>query len=141
MLHIQAIVKSVCWLIIGILFGLAGVILVLASAKFYSVSPDWEQVDENIVIFMCIALMGGAGSDFLLSKIHTFWCRLCLFIFAVLSFFIAFYIYNPNVKYKPAHDIMYNFEIGYIVVTCIYCMVLKSIIFFHEALSHKKLKF
>ena len=140
MLYFQAIWRALTWLIIGIVFGLASVGFVLLTSTIFSQTEKIEKlIDPNIIIFLCLALMGGAGADFLLSKISTVYCRLFYFAVIVVFFVLGCVVFNASLK--PKQDILEYIEYGYIAVTVSYCMIIKSIIFYQERLAHKKLNF
>lgn len=141
MLHFESIWRAFAWLLLSALFGLASLLLILAASAIFSYHVNEKLIDDNAIMFLCIALMSGAGIDFLLSCNHHFGLRLSAFLFVILAAAIAFFILSPNNANKPHEDTLNTFAGAYGVVTAAFCIILKTLIIYRERLSKEKLKF
>lgn len=142
MLHIKSLIKAISWLFIGIFFGLASFVLIFASSVIFGHPITLGKiVDNNIIMFLCVALMSGAGSDFSLSDNYHWGVRIAVFFTVVIALLIVCVVFNPSNNAVPDRDIVKDLATGYAIFTIIYCVGLKGILFYKEAISHKKLKF
>jgi hypothetical protein len=137
MIYFQSIWRSIVWLIIGALFGLASVLLILGSSMLFVGHLEIHSlIDSNIIVFLCIALMGGAGADFLLTgNYHAGW-RVATFTFLFLLLMTACYIFSPNNKEPPTKNALFWIVWGYVIVAILYCIGLKSLLIYRERLNH-----
>lgn len=145
MLSFESVIRSVAWLIIGIIFGLASVIMVLASSIIFphhkEILEISKMIDENVKVFLCIALMSAAAADFLLTgSYHAGW-KICAFLFSIIALLFAYFLFNPNNTAAPDKQILDKIVTIYICLTIPFCVGLKSLLIYREKLNHKKVKF
>jgi hypothetical protein len=141
MLYVKSILRALGWLIIGIAFGLSSLLLIFASKAIFSVPIDTGKlIDENIIMFLCVALMSGAGADFLFSEISTLGWRLFAFCLNIIALLILGILFNPNNTYSAKPSLLEGFAITYGIVAFCYCMLLKTIVFYRERLTNSKIR-
>lgn len=77
MLGFKSFGKAFIWLVLGCFFGLSSLLLIFASSAIFT-HPiiTGNIIDGNIVMYLCIALMSGAGADYSLSSSFHFGWRL-----------------------------------------------------------------
>lgn len=135
--------RAFIWLIIGVVFGLASIILILASSSMFVQHGTSREVanaiDAEVIIFLCIALMSGAGADFLLSVKFGWGVRGFIFSIVVIFLFLAFFLLNP--VNEPQKSVVNSFSVGYSIIAFVYCVSIKTVIFYEEILSKKRLRF
>lgn len=142
MLSFQAIWRAVIWLLIGIVFGLSSLLLIFASSAIFTHPISTSNLfDANIIMFLCVSLMSGAGGDFLLSKISNPGTRIAVFFPSVVALLIVCFLFSPNNSSAPEKYVVKGFALGYGIATFIYCVSLKTIIFYRERLTDRKLNF
>ena len=103
MIFFESFVKAIGWLIIGTLAGLASIGLILASSAIFSIKFSGNIITGDIIMFLCVGLMSGAGADYLFcSHFHKGYriASLFLLIIAVLIiYFSTATIYNTSRTY------------------------------------------
>jgi len=139
---IKALIKALFWTIIGVVAGLALLLYILGFTAFFSQDFNTsELLNPNIVIFLCVTLMAGAGADFLLSTLSTWGWRITISLIAIFLGFIACTLFNPILNYKPDETALKYFEYSYCLFALVYCTAIKSVIFHEEMLAYKELNF
>jgi len=136
----QSFFCSIGWLSSGAVFGYASILMVLASSAIFKEPVDLGKViDSNFIVFLCIALMSGAGTDFLISGhfMHLAW-RIVWLLVVIILLLIAYFLFNPNNLYKLDKEPLVYVEIGYIIITICYCLTLKSLLIYRERVNHIK---
>src|SRR5690349_10440496 len=122
--------RAFLWIVIGVGFGLASIFLVLASSSMFvqhgvQIKPT-VGIDSEVIIFLCLALMSGAGADFVLTPSNHHWAvkgLLMLTVFTLL--FVAFWLLSPNSE--PKENVVNSFTLGYCVACFFYCLFIKAI--------------
>lgn len=142
MLHFLSFMRAIGWIVIGTVFGLASIcIFVFASTFFNQDFHDPHNISNSeAVIFLCLALKSGAGADFLFSEISTWVGRILAMVFVVIALFFVGFIFNPNNLYEPSEETITMIAIIYSMVTIIYCVALKWVIFYRERITNKALR-
>jgi hypothetical protein len=139
MIVFKSFLCSLLWLVFGVIFGLASILLIFASSAIFDNPLSLGNIiDANIVVFLCIALMSGAGTDFLISANYNIWNRLFMFAIVVVFLALAYFLLSPNNRKAPSEKILHLFEIGYSIVAFGYCVTLKSLLIYRERLNHNK---
>jgi len=138
-LHFQSILRSFFWFTIGSIFGLGAIGLVLASSFLFANKLNFGDLgDPKIVIFLFVGLMGGAGTDFLLTGNYPRALRGLLFCLVLIGLLIAWILLNPNNKIPPRGTVVFGAMWSYGIVSFIYCMILKSLLIYRERLNHTR---
>ncbi|HWB26666.1 MAG TPA: hypothetical protein VG738_14375 [Chitinophagaceae bacterium] len=135
MLRVLSIGRALLWLFFGTIFGLASLLLVFASAAIFTHHINGKIIDDYVIVFLCIALMSGAGSDYLLSVNHHMGWRSFAFSLIIIALVISFYLFNPNNRITADAGILNGFTYGYVGFTSIYCIGLKGVIFYQESVN------
>ena len=91
-------------------------------------------------MFLCVALMSGAGADYLLSGSYHLGYRIAAFSLTVIALLIVFFLFNPNNANPPDENIITNFAWGYSIFTFAYCILIKADIFLKEP-KHNKIRY
>jgi uncharacterized membrane protein YfcA len=140
MLHCRSILKALLWLIIGIFSGLASLFLVLVTSAVFTYRSTGVKIDKGVIMWLCVALMSAAGGDYLLSEIPNLWKRVSFFLFCVIALLIVYFLLTPNTNSPVKPDTLNAVTNIYIGVTIIYCMALKTKLYYREILN-KRLNF
>lgn len=139
---LQSFLKATLWLVLGVFFGFASVLLILTSSKIFegrlNVSDVADLVDPEFIVFLCVALMAGAGADYILSVNFIRSKRVNVLCLIIIATGTAWFIFNP--KTKATDSFLYWTSIGFSVVAIIFCLWVKTILFYKEEVAHKKLK-
>jgi len=143
MLHFESIWRSFVWLLIGVIFGLASILLILGSSFIFAKPLDINCViDNNVIVFLCIALMSAAGADFLLTgNYHPGWRFAAFFGLPIPLLLLAYFLFSPNNINTPDANILIKIVWGYVILSFFYCIGLKSLLIYRERLNHKKAEY
>ena len=142
MLKVSCIGRAVAWLAIGTFFGLASAVLIFwASVIFGHNFVDTHHVStKEGVIFLSLALMSGAGADLLFSEIGHWGVRVALMFFVGFVLGIVYLMFSPNNTYR-VNDVVINYAAwGIGTLTVIYCLSIKTVIFYKERVTNKELR-
>jgi hypothetical protein len=134
--------RATLWLILGIVFGLASILLILASSKIFEGGLNPKEIsqliDPEFIVFLCVALIAGSGADYILSVNFNKSKRLNVLYLIIIITGTAWFIFNPKVK---ATDLfLYWSSIGFSIIATIFCLCVKTVLFSKEESAHRKLK-
>ncbi len=132
-------VRATLWFAFGVIFGLLSIILILASSAIFNsqstISKTTHSIDAEFITFLCVALMGGAGADYMLSVQFPSSRRLNVCLFILLITGSACFLFNP--KLKPDETFVYWFTVGICIVTVSFCLWVKTTLFTKEKIHSR----
>ncbi len=144
MLSFNCFLRSLAWLTIGIVFGLISLFLILFTSVVFGNHNNDHKIAElassEAIVFLSLALMSGAGADFLLSEISTTSHRILAMVFVVILLLIGIIIFSPNNSFAAKETVKLWIEWIYCIFGSIYCVSIKTIIFYRERLNNRKLE-
>ena len=93
---------------------------------------------SEFVSFLALALIGGAYSDYLLSVSFKSAMKLIFGLVVAISCLVVFVIFNTSTEVHE--DVKKEFTIWFSLVSGIFCLGIKSVIFYQEEFLHRKFK-
>ena len=134
--------KGALWYVSGVFFGFSLIWLILGSEAIFvqhtipkNVS---DMMNDEFLVFLSLALFGGAYTDYVLSVCFLPRTKLILGLCVViggLSVFLVFH--NLGETYS---DVKYMFTVLFCVATFIFCVLVKSAIYCREEILHNRFK-
>lgn len=132
----EATKKTAAWAGINIVFGLAQYfVLVSGSALKFGEFTKKETIAEGILMFFCTAMMGAVSADYVIANINYH----LGYIIKIAPYFIlaiVVYLYS-QIHYIHKADfpvnMLDNIQWGIIIVTAVYCVLVKLFIFRRES--------
>ena len=141
-ISIPSFLRATVWLLFGVVFGFASILLIFASSAIFEnkgTPVDIPHlVDPEFIIFLCVALMAGAGADYMLSVNFAKSKRLNVLLFILLITSASWFVLNPILS--ASEVVLLWFTTIVAVVTIVFCLWAKTVIFYKEEDAHKRLK-
>jgi hypothetical protein len=140
---ISSFLRAVAWLLLGGIFGLSLILFILATSLVFEQGdhPITTEalLNPEILIFLCVTLMAGAGSDFVLSfntkNTLKGWVASLIIVLTIG----ACVLFMPQLK--PKNLALNYIKIGYGVITVWFCVWAKAQLFLEEKLNKRRRRY
>ena len=136
--------RAYIWVGMGFLFGFALIASMVFGALFFKLSDDFNVIDQinkivsiEFMVFLDLALIGGAGLDYILSFATNAGQKREKGLWIVILVGTCFYVYNPSANRSHISELV--FMIIFTIICVYFCVISKSYIFYQERLAHEKI--
>jgi|GEM_PF-5449262 len=135
-------IKSLIWMLVGIIFGAITFILVFASKVLYDKPINVHTlITYDYIMFLCVTLMAGAAADFVNSPKRVWGNRLSPLFVCIILLLVLCFVFHPMVNIKPDGSILKWLTITYSIIAFLFCTAIKSTLFYEECEQLPRLKF
>jgi len=139
----RALFKSLIYIFVNAFFGLAP-LWVIFQGTLYNYEFDYKEVlSEGMIMFFCIAFIGGISFDYSISKIKhkddilkyfAIAGPLFLLVFVAINFMQLHNQKNINIDFSTINILQWML----VCITIGYCFIFKTFMFIHEEKQAEK---